>query len=270
MQSYAEQFGLQTATVHGIIVSCILLSASVSSFFAGWPADTFGRPRALALGAAIFGLGAALQAGSVNLSMFIIGRVIEGLGEGLYFGTQTVYICEISPPRVRGPLTTGPQFLICTGLVIGYFTCYGTAGIGNSMSWRIPFILLAALSFTYVAGCLTLLPQSPRWLIIHDRKDDADQGWDLLGIKDEDRQLITEDEPTTEKQDAVETGHRYDSVGPNRDNAIAAQKYREPTFRDLFAPEVRSRTLLAVFLMGMLQLSGIDGVLYVSCACHKY
>lgn len=39
------------------------------------------------------------------------------------------------------------------------------------------------------------------------------------------------------------------------------------TVADLFAPDSRARLFLAVFLMGMQQLSGIDGVLYVSFAC---
>lgn len=59
----------------------------------------------MALGAAVFTIGVAMQAGAANLAMFALGRVVEGLGEGLYSSTQTVYICEISPPRVQGVLT---------------------------------------------------------------------------------------------------------------------------------------------------------------------
>ena len=89
MENYVSTFGHPSSAVHGIIVSCILLSASLSSFFAGKPADALGRPQALALGAAMFAIGAAIEAGAVNIAMFAVGRVIEGLGEGLYFGTQT-------------------------------------------------------------------------------------------------------------------------------------------------------------------------------------
>jgi MFS family permease len=92
MESYKAQFGPLAPAVHGIIISCTLLPAAVSSFFAGRPADSLGRPRALALGAAVFALGAVLQAGAVSLAMFAVGRVTEGLGYGVYFGTQTVYV----------------------------------------------------------------------------------------------------------------------------------------------------------------------------------
>ncbi|KAI1998255.1 hypothetical protein LOZ53_000040 [Ophidiomyces ophidiicola] len=258
MPSYIDYFGTHSSTVHGIIVSSILLSASVMSFIAGRPADVLGRPQAIALGVGVFGVGAALQAGAVRLAMFMVGRVIEGMGFGLYFGTLTVYVCEISPPNIRGPLTTGPQFMICLGLVAGYFTCYGTARIEGSMSWRLPFIILVGLAITFVFTTLLYLPPSPRWLRLHGRDADADAAWETLGIKAEDRQMIEEDleEGVVDSNDA---GSK-DSRSPTR--ATEKQKQEEGGFFDLFKKDVRGRTWLAVFLMGFLQLSGIDAVLY--------
>ena len=90
MTHYVSQFGSQTATIHGAIVSAIHVPAALSSFFAGHIADRFGRAVCIAMGAFIFGTGAALEAGAVTLSMFVIGRCIEGLGEGLYLGTLVV------------------------------------------------------------------------------------------------------------------------------------------------------------------------------------
>lgn len=90
MKSYVSDFGPQSATIHGLIISSILLPAALSSFFAGRVADVLGRPKDIAIGALIFGLGAALEAGAVTIAMFVIGRIIEGLGEGLYLGTLVV------------------------------------------------------------------------------------------------------------------------------------------------------------------------------------
>lgn len=90
MDSFTHQFGEKSPIVHGIIISSILLSAAVSAMFAGRPADSFGRPKAIALGAGVFTIGAILQASAVNLVMFAVGRVVEGFGYGLYFGTKTV------------------------------------------------------------------------------------------------------------------------------------------------------------------------------------
>lgn len=90
MPEYISKIGSYKASIHGIIVSSILLSASVMSFIAGRPADVLGRPPAIALGVAVFGIGTALEAGAVHLGMFMVGRIIEGMGFGLYFGTLTV------------------------------------------------------------------------------------------------------------------------------------------------------------------------------------
>ena len=90
MAGFISRFGTQSAVVHGAIVSSILIPAALSGFLAGYVADLFGRPRCIALGALIFGFGAALEGGAVSLAMFVVGRCIEGFGEGLYLGTLTV------------------------------------------------------------------------------------------------------------------------------------------------------------------------------------
>lgn len=90
MKHFVDRFGNQSPTVHGLIVSSILIPAAVSSFFAGFLADRLGRPKGISIGALIFGIGAALEAAAVHLGMFIVGRCIEGIGEGLYLGTLVV------------------------------------------------------------------------------------------------------------------------------------------------------------------------------------
>lgn len=90
MKSYVSHFGSEAPTIHGLIVSSILIPAALSSFFAGRVADVLGRPRAIAIGALIFGLGAAMEAGAVRLAVFVVGRCIEGAGEGLYLSTLVV------------------------------------------------------------------------------------------------------------------------------------------------------------------------------------
>ena len=57
MKSYVSDFGSLSATVHRLIVSSILIPATISSFFAGHVADVLGRPKNIAIGALIFGFG---------------------------------------------------------------------------------------------------------------------------------------------------------------------------------------------------------------------
>lgn len=90
MDSFTGAFGHPSPTLHGLIVSSILIPAAISSFLAGRVADVLGRPPAIAIGSAIFGLGAAIEAAAVHLGMFVAGRVVAGIGEGLYLGTLVV------------------------------------------------------------------------------------------------------------------------------------------------------------------------------------
>ncbi|KAL9108571.1 MAG: hypothetical protein Q9227_006657 [Pyrenula ochraceoflavens] len=266
MPDYISRFGAHSAIVHGAIISSILVPAAISSFFAGHVADLLGRRKCIAVGALIFGIGTALEAGAVRLAMFVVGRCIEGLGEGFYLGTLVVYICEITPPSRRGPLTAGPQLLLTFGLLTGYFTCYGTVNMGSSFSWRTPFIILASLSLSFsVASFLWLIP-SPRWLTLKGRQTQAASSWDRLQVDEKDREeteidgQVENDAQSCQKDMKSASENEQEKALPH-DGRLRNHK-TENEFFDVFSHNVRGRTFLAVFIMGMQQFSGIDGVLY--------
>lgn len=156
-------------------------------------------------------------------------------------------------------LTTGPQFATCAALVCGFFTCYGTVNIAGSMSWRLPFVLLTTLAAMYLLTTLFLLPDSPRWLILHGREQEADKVWDRLGVRHADRRDLEDqilDDMRGQEPVLVATAEP-----PGQETSARGH---HAGIADLVAPNVRRRTFLAIFLMGFLQLCGIDGVLYVS------
>ncbi|KAJ4164404.1 hypothetical protein LMH87_006080 [Akanthomyces muscarius] len=247
MDKYVQHFGHPSPAIHGLVVSSILLSAAVTSFLAGHVADNLGRSSGIAIGGFIFAFGAAVEAGAVHLGMFIAGRLIVGVGEGFINGIMLAYICEISPARHRGALTTGPQLFVCFGLLGGFFTCYGTADIETDLSWRLPFILLAIYATAFSAVTFLLLPPSPRWLEDQRRsKSEITAAWDALEIPDTD-------------QDTPEDALPEDAPSASVSTAVARKGFNS---MGVLAPEARSRFFMAVFLMAMQQLSGIDGVLY--------
>ncbi|KAL8918198.1 MAG: hypothetical protein Q9208_007474 [Pyrenodesmia sp. 3 TL-2023] len=219
MKSFVSDFGTLSATIHGLVVSSILIPAAISSCFAGRLADVLGRPKAIAIGALIFGLGAALEAGGITLSMFISGRILEGIGEGLYLGTLVVYICEISPPSQRGPLTAGPQLFTTFGLMVGFFICYGSTALESSLAW--PWLV-----------------PSPRWLVLRGRQAEASAAWDTLGVASADREKIEVD------LQAAAGPHGATSAGTTRPIDASAAGSAVPVakqgFLDIFAPDVRS------------------------------
>ena len=135
----------------------------------------------------------------------------------------------------------------------------------SSFAWRTPFIILACSSMMFAVASMLWLVPSPRWLNIRGRQSEASTAWDLLGVGHAEREKAEIELAAT----GVEAHNLVDSTESTRQQSIASHT-RTPgatnkhSFFDVFARDVRSRTFLAAFLFGMQQLSGIDGVLYVS------
>jgi sugar porter (SP) family MFS transporter len=257
MPTFLDSFGPLSSTIHGILVSSILIPASLTSFFAGNVADYLGRISTCSIGGLVFAAGTALEAGAQNLAMLFVGRCITGVGEGLFLSTLVVYVCEIAPARQRGVLASVQQLLVTMGIAVGYFTCYGTVRSSTtSFSWRFPFALQSFLAFTYALLAFFFLPESPRWLKSKGRMEDSHDAWEKLGIADAEREK-------DERRDQNLTIQEPESLAltPIRSRQ-SIHSTHQTSWLAVFAKDTRKRTFLGCFLMGMQQLSGIDGVLY--------
>jgi len=249
MSSFKATFGEISSTIHGVVVSSILLSGALSALVAGILADRYGRTRLISVGSCLYGVGAAIECGSTLLGVFILGRFVKGLGEGLFLSAVYVQVSEISPARVRGTMTSLPQFLVVTGLVTGYFVCYGTARVENSSaSWRLPLALASLLGFSFSATTL-LVPPSPRWLLAQGRVEEARAIVAQLGLDEaEQNELLAQSDAALD--------HSPD---------VSFLESLRQTFKDFgaaFSAPFRARTVFGCVIMAMQQFSGIDGVLY--------
>jgi hypothetical protein len=115
------------------------------------------------------------------------------------------------------------------------------------MSWRIPFIIQAVFASLLASFCI-FLPTSPRWLILHGKRAQA--------LKEINRLNISHVEA---EKDILSVQHENTDAVSTIDG-----------FLMIFKRNYRARTVLALFILGMVQLCGIDGVLYVSFRIPYY
>ncbi|WDF73957.1 sugar porter family MFS transporter [Novosphingobium sp. KACC 22771] len=163
----------------GINVGAILVGSSVGAFGAGRLADRIGRRGVMKLAAVLF-LISALIAGAAGSSLvFILARIIGGLGVGAASVISPVYISEVVPAHVRGRLSSVQQVMIITGLTGAFVVNYILAQVaGDSTAilwadqpaWRWMFWLQALPAAIYFVA-LMFIPESPRYLVA--RGDEA-------------------------------------------------------------------------------------------------
>ncbi|TCD60580.1 hypothetical protein EIP91_009838 [Steccherinum ochraceum] len=180
-QFASDSTGTITPTVHGLIVSSILITASISSAISGPLSDRISRTYTISLGAVVFAVGSALVCSARKLAQLFVGRCIAGVGEGLFLSLVTVYAIEISPASVRGRMGSVLQLFITVGIACGYFVCYGTSRFASSLSWRFPAGMQAVVACILAIGA-PLLPHSPRSLRHVGRAAEADASWSTLGV----------------------------------------------------------------------------------------
>jgi hypothetical protein len=128
-------------------------------------------------------------------------------------------------------------------------------------------MLLAAYSFVFSVITLFYLPPSPRWLTVNGKTEEVSAAWEKLGVPtaDQEKILVQLDDATA----LVETANASVSLdlGLRRNTTnVSRISQKKAQILDVLSSESRPRLFLALFLMGMQQLSGIDGVLYVCVA----
>ncbi len=165
------------ANWEGWATGCALVGCAIGAAIAGVLSDWLGRKKVLILSAILFLISAVGTALPKNITIFIIYRIIGGLGVGAASMSSPMYIAEISPAKIRGRMVSVNQFAIVTGFLVVYFVNYfialqGDQSWNEQSGWRwmfgseaLPALLLLVLLF--------FVPESPRWLTKQNRSDEA-------------------------------------------------------------------------------------------------
>ncbi len=223
--------------LHGFAIGSALYGTVLGALFGGWPTDHFGRKKTLLCIGALYVISALGCAFSNGVAMFIIARVLGGIGIGISTVAAPLYISEIAPPKYRGRLAGMFQFNIVFGILIAFASNALLAGIGEN-AWRWMLGVAAFPSIIYTVMCFAI-PESPRWLI--GRKGDRTAGIKVLKL------IEPEVTPAQVEADA---------------DAIAAASSAKVSSGNFWTWRLRMPIMLAFLIAFFNQLSGINAILY--------
>jgi MFS transporter, SP family, arabinose:H+ symporter len=223
--------------MHGIAMASALYGTVLGSLFGGWPTDRFGRRATLLWIGVLYFISAIGTGLAPNVNIFILARMIGGLGIGISTVVAPLYISEIAPPKHRGRLAGMFQFNIVFGIVVAFLSNALLAGVGDN-AWRWMLGVAAFPSLLYTAFCFGI-PESPRWLL--GRKNDRKAGIAVL-------KLI---QPTASQVEIEATADEIVAASSEKTSSGAFWTHR-----------LRVPILLAFLVAFFNQLSGINAILY--------
>jgi MFS transporter, SP family, arabinose:H+ symporter len=236
-----QYFDLDAAGL-GIATASAIIGCVPGAAIAGSLSDRFGRKRVLYLTAILFGVSALLSALPVTLTQFLIARFIGGVGIGIASMVCPVYIAECSPADKRGRLGTLFQFGIVIGIFVTLFINLFIQNMGDlewntqfGWRWMLGAEVLPSLAFM---GLISLSPESPRWLVMQGRVEEAKQI--LLRWTDE---LMASKEILAIQETMQQERGR---------------------FSELFEKRFRKPLVAALGLMIIQQFCGINAIIYYS------
>ncbi|XP_071907094.1 probable polyol transporter 4 isoform X2 [Coffea arabica] len=234
-----------------ILVGILSIISIFGSLAGGRISDAVGRKWSMGLAAFIFQAGAGIMAVAPSFEILMIGRILAGIGIGFGVMIAPVYIAEISPTVARGSLTSFPEIFINIGILFGYVSNYAFSGLSAHINWRI-MLAVGIFPSVLIAFALFVIPESPRWLVVQNRVEEA-------------KSVLAK---TNDNDAEVEQRLAEIQLAAGND----AQKYKDkPVWREFLSPSPALRKMLitAFGIQCYQQITGIDATVYYSPEIFK-
>jgi len=179
----AVEFGLGPLQL-GWVVSSLSLTAAVGMLAAGPLSDRLGRRPVLQIAAVLFAVSAVASAVAPDYVTLVVARMLGGFGVGAALIVAPMYIAEMAPPASRGRFVSFNQLNIVVGISAAFFSNYLILTLGESggawsealrldeWNWRWMLGIEALPAVAYLLA-LSLVPESPRWLVMRGRDAEA-------------------------------------------------------------------------------------------------
>jgi MFS family permease len=229
-----EALGLSEEQI-GLSASYYLTGAVLGAIFFGYATDRFGRKKLFYITLSVYLIATALTAFSWNFASYAYFLFMIGSGIGGEYAAINSAIDELIPARVRGRVDLIINSTYWVGAIIGAgatVILLNPKFVPTWLGWRLAFGIGALL------GLLVLyvrhwVPESPRWLMVHGRRREAEK-------------IVSDIEDTV-------SDHHKENLPPTDHQKIGIHTRTHTPLGEVFRAIFRdhpTRSLLGLTLMG--------------------
>ncbi|KAJ5888750.1 Major facilitator superfamily domain general substrate transporter, partial [Penicillium taxi] len=249
-QSWINYMNKPSNGLTGAVVSVYIAGEALGALTQTAVGDKLGRIRFMQMMCVIVTIGTVIQTASINIGMFLAGRVLAGYAVGGLVATVPIYLSEISDPRYRGLIGgisgCGISFGTMASNWVGYACSYAPYG---PVQWRLPLGIQIPWGIIMFIGLATFMPNSPRQLIRNGKTEQAMN--EFARIR---RGLLTHE---MEQEFSLMRGQ------------IEYEMEREiKSYREIFIM-FRSRVLVSIAVQTMTSLTGVNVIQYYQTILYK-
>lgn len=236
----------------GWAVASLSLTATAAMMVAGPLSDKMGRLAILKYSALLYAVSALLSAFAPSFFILVFARMMAGIGVGISLIVAPMYIAEISPAEKRGKMVSFNQLNIVIGLSVAFFTNYLIVSLANSDAawvetlkireynwrWMLGLEFLPAILYFFL---MFLVPQSPRWLIMKGRNQEA----------------LTIMKSLSDEATAIQM---FDEINENIAQDSAPKE--KISIKEIFLPSMKLVMSIGIVIAVLQQITGINSVFF--------
>lgn len=215
-----------------------MLSAQLGLYIGSIISAQYGRRMSMFCMSIWATMSATVLITSERIEQILAGRILNYAYIGMELATCPPFQAEIVPAAIRGFAVGTYQTSLLLGGIIINSICRGTSEMNTNEAWRIPQIMFYVAP-TIVVICIWFIPESPRWLLLKGREQDALETLRLL------------------RGSRRDSGSMYDA---EKDLLILKKSLLEEqnqgSYRDLFRGSNLKRTLIAIGMNFFIQATG--------------
>jgi MFS family permease len=185
---FLAYFASPSPSLLGFVTSVYDLGCFAGAVISSFIGERLGRRWMLLVFTVIMTLGIAIQTGARDMRWLIWGRFVAGIGNGGNTATAPVWHVECSKAEEKGRAVVKEMTVNVGGFVLSNVITLVFSGSKTDMQWRFPLGIQLVFSVV-ILGMVWVLPESPRWLLLRHKDQEATRVLEALSESPEEVQV---------------------------------------------------------------------------------